>query len=44
MYGQQRMTQVHRKKEGGQKPEAEKNQGVDMIGNMWTEKIEAHND
>ena len=32
MHGQQRMTQVHRKKDDGRQPEAEKNQGVDIIG------------
>ena len=28
MHGQQRMTQVHRKKDGGRKPEAGEYQGV----------------
>jgi hypothetical protein len=31
MHGQQRMTQVHRKKDDGRQPEAEENQGVDTI-------------
>ena len=31
MHGQQRMTQVHRKKDDGRQPEAEENQGVDII-------------
>jgi len=33
-HGQQRMTQVHREKDGGRKPEAEENQAVDMIRKM----------
>ena len=33
MHGQQCMTQVHRKKDGGRKPEAEVNQGADMKKN-----------
>ena len=32
MHGQQGMTQVHRKKNDGRQPEAEENQGVDIIG------------
>ncbi len=38
MHDQQRMTQVHRKKDGGRKPEAEENQGVDIIGKTWKGK------
>ena len=30
MHGQQRMTQVHRKKNDERQPEAEENQGVDI--------------
>ena len=44
MHGQQRMTQVHLKKDGGRKPEAEENQGVDTIEKMWKGKIEMRND
>ena len=32
MHGQQRRTQVHRKKDNGRQPEAEEYQDVDMIG------------
>ena len=32
MHGQQRMTQVHRKKDDGRQPETKENQGVDIIG------------
>jgi len=31
MHGQQRMTQVYRKKDDGRQPEAEENQSVDII-------------
>ena len=47
LHGQQRMTPAHRKKDGGRKPKADENQGVDMIGTKKAkgkEKIEAHND
>jgi len=32
MHGHQRKTQVHRKEDDGRQPEAEENQGEDMIG------------
>ena len=32
------LTQVHRKKDGGRKPKAEENQGVDMIRKMGKDK------
>ena len=38
MHGQQRMTQVHRKKDGGRKPEAEENQRAYMIRKKWEVK------
>jgi hypothetical protein len=44
MHGQQRRNQVQSKKNGGQKTEAEENQGVDMIEKMGKRKIKARND
>jgi len=47
MHGQQRRTQAHRKRDDEWKPEAEENQGVDMIGakNLrGMKKNESHND
>jgi hypothetical protein len=38
MLDQQRKTQVHRKKDGRRKPEAEENQGLDMTREMGKEK------